>query len=286
MVEINQGAAVSDIVVNGSPVEPLLSEKAELLAKLEARIKAAGAHKGKLPNHLRVDQIELMPALFQPREGIREDHVGNLTVAVRSQGKVDPVEVLPVGDGYVLIDGHHRMEAYKRALVDKAIPVKCFEGTAAQAVLRSGEENTKAKLFMMTSEKSDAAWQYVLMGCYTKAQIVNTGLVAEGTVATMRRAIKTLGDDAGRCKTWREASHMARGDDGPTLSHDEREAQIQKQVKEWAGRMSDTFGTKLSNNPDLAARVFEIYFGNNFGQLANELEDYRTDSTGKPVHEF
>lgn len=54
------------------------------------------------------------------------------------------------GDGYYLVDGHHRIEAYKAAKWPTAqhVPVAVYQGTLTQALLKAGLGNTPDKLAM------------------------------------------------------------------------------------------------------------------------------------------
>ena len=67
-----------------------------------------------------------------------ERHISELVRAIKTRGQVEPVTVMQIGDKTVLIDGHHRVVAYKLAKATSAIPVRYFEGTLRKPSWRPG----------------------------------------------------------------------------------------------------------------------------------------------------
>ncbi len=109
--------------------------------------------------------ITSYPALFQPREKeLDEYHVADLTKAIRNHGQLDPILVLLIGSEVVLVDGHHRFEAYKRSEYKGPIPAEFFEGTLEEAILEAGNANTKVRLQMTNGERQNQAWELVRLG--------------------------------------------------------------------------------------------------------------------------
>ena len=93
---------------------------------------------------------------------MNDRHVADLRRALRNGGELDPVLVFAAGRWFYLIDGHHRLQAYRRE--DKRdIPVEAFEGTPEEAVLAARKANSRAKLSMTNLERQNAAWQLVLL---------------------------------------------------------------------------------------------------------------------------
>ena len=82
------------------------------------------------PDVLEIRQIKEMPNVFQPRfdsiwfaPGRSEGHVADLAKIPKAGRSLDPVTVMAFGQHWVLVDGHHRMAAYKEAGGPKAVPV-------------------------------------------------------------------------------------------------------------------------------------------------------------------
>ena len=56
--------------------------------------------------------------------------------------------MLPVGEHYYVIDGHHRVDAYHSAKWSRPIPVEVFHGTVDEARIEALVRNSKDKLRM------------------------------------------------------------------------------------------------------------------------------------------
>jgi ParB-like chromosome segregation protein Spo0J len=256
-------------------------EPSAILAELKARAEAATALEaaGEHPTELKLTAIELQPALFQPRgsKGTDPMHIEELRHAVRLHGKLAPVLVIQVGGSAVLVDGHHRLEAYREEGVTE-VPVKFFGGTLEEAVLESGRANSEVKLNMSNQQKQDYAWRLVVMGGVSKKQIRESAQVSDGLVATMRRTLTTLGTRAAEFESWRMAKATGDGRRTDDMSHEEREQWVEAQAKAYAERMQREFTNKLSSNIEIGARALEIYFGRRMPELIQELKHHLPDT--------
>jgi hypothetical protein len=72
------------------------------------------------------------------------------------------------------------------------VPVEVFDGSLNQAMRAAAEANTKDKLPMSRSEKSNTAWHLVTMADMTKVEVSKASSVSESTVATMRKVFIQL----------------------------------------------------------------------------------------------
>lgn len=247
-----------------------VSEATRLLSELKAKV-ASGTTSPQLPA-LPLDQITLLPALFQPR-GMDERHISELVRAIKAAGSLDPITVLQAGGEAVLVDGHHRVEAYKRAKQAVDIPVRYFEGTPEEAVLESGQANSKAKLPMATWERMNLAWRLVVMKGFSKERIANAAGVSTSQVATMRKVLKKLGDEADTHQSWARARQAAEGD-GVEMTDDERETWKREQADSLADRLQKQFGNTLSRNPEITAMALAHYFGRRLPAIVGELREF------------
>jgi ParB/Sulfiredoxin domain len=108
-------------------------------------------------------EIVLRPELFQPREfsfGLRQtdpDHVKKLARAIGIQGELDPVLVIKLGKRFVCVDGHHRLEAYKKEKWTKPIKCEWFGGSLREAVDESMARNAKDRLNVPQADRLEAA---------------------------------------------------------------------------------------------------------------------------------
>ena len=61
------------------------------------------------------------------------------------------------------------------------------------------------------------------------------------------------------------------------IDDDAREAYLDGLVEDYARRMGKEFGTRLQQNPEVAARVLAHYFGAQLGKLFDELRAFARD---------
>lgn len=237
------------------------------------------------PGALPIASIVPMPGLFQPR-GEDERHISELVRAIRTRGEVEPVTVIQVGDKAVLIDGHHRLAAYRLAKVTSAIPVKYFEGTLEDAVLEAGRSNSKAKLPMNNQDRQNYAWRLVLMGNFSKRQIIDAAAISDGQVAAMRRVKRALGPAAYDAPSWWRAQRDARGIVGTEITDDDRERWLEEQAQDYADQLSKAFGSQLPGNPEVAARALSIHFGRRLQDLAWAIRDHLSEPEENEEHDF
>lgn len=261
---------MSERAFPGIPLRSLSA--AEALLWIEANAAGDDAAAGELPVSLTVNDIETVEPLLQPRP-LAEHHVMAIAGAIKSGRKIDPLLVYAVGGRKLLLDGHHRLAAYRHVSTASAVPVEFFIGTPRDAVLEARARNSATKLPMSPSERHDDAWRLVRMRGYSKADICQAAFVSKGSVDAMRRALKTLGaDEAAECKSWRQARARAEGKGGDTnLSDDERQAWIDEMADGWADRLLKTFGTKMANQPEIAAQALASHFGRRLPELTRYL---------------
>ena len=202
------------------------------------------------------------------------DHVYMLAKALEERGDLDPILVLRIGREAYLIDGHHRLAAY-RGKGRKDIPVCYFKGTVRAAVLAAGEANSKAVQPMTRAECADYAWRLTLIGGYSKAATATAASVSERLVANMRTAKKTLGEQAAGHKHWWRAREAALGKEQREMTDKERDEWKEALAEEYAERLRKTFSNKLVMNPEVAAMAFGIHFGEHLQELLYELSSVR-----------
>lgn len=260
---------MTDLIENNVD-EGQLFAPAERLAELMAE--AGTTPSGKAPDRLHLQAITTIPELFQPR-GMSNRHISDLVRAIENNGEVDPMTVMQIGKRVVLIDGHHRIEAYRQAGRTLSIPVRYFEGTLEEAVLEAGQANSKVKLPMTSQERHDYAWRLVLLGKHSKTDVARGSGISPSSVANMRKVKKGLGQEAFDCGSWWQARERAQGR-GHEMSEEDRE----KWKEEWADRVADQlakmFSTKLTNHPEVAAMALATYFGRRLPEVVNELQHH------------
>jgi hypothetical protein len=242
------------------------------LEKLQEQERLSGKPVGPYPASLPRSDIKQLPDIFQPRhKKLDVRHVEELAKLIKRGVSVDPVVVYPMADGFVLIDGHHRVAAYKQAGGTKAIPVKVFDGTLEEAVLASGLVNGRTRLPMTKTERMDYAWRLIKFERYSKAQVCEASSVSDGQVGKMRRVFRHLGEYAEAYDTWEEARKADQVVCNEPLSDDELDAKLERKAQKMADQLAQTFGSRLAKNPEVTARALEIHLGRRAPDVANEL---------------
>lgn len=254
----------------------LLGEPHEILEGLRQRQKDSQGEPAVRPKALPRSTLRQYPEVFQVRqEDLDERHLQELAKAIKQRGVLDPILVIQVSGEVVVVDGHHRVEAYRLAKVCDGIPVVYFEGTVDEAVLESGRANSKAKLPMTTRQRMDFAWRLTVMGSYSKSQTVDAAAVGDGTVGRMRRVKKALGDEATGCRSWWQAQRLHKAT--MPVTEMDLEDWMETRANELADRMAKTFGPDLHKNPEIAARALAVYLGRRTGEVWRYLKDHVAD---------
>lgn len=95
-------------------------------------------------------------------------------------------------DELVILDGHHRREAYERAGWARKVPVRIHHCSEAEAQLVTVADNGKARLGLSREEKSNWAWRMVCEHPDVTVKEVARCSVSERTVKSMRKVKKLL----------------------------------------------------------------------------------------------
>jgi hypothetical protein len=221
---------------------------------------------------LKPKQIIIRAELFQPREflfGGRDTdkrHVERLARRIKNVGELDPIVVIKLGGQWVCVDGHHRVTAYKKSKRTEEIKCEWFAGSVREAMDEGMRRNAALKLEVPLADRQEEAWKRVLIGGWSKRQIVETCSIAEGTVSVMNRVrARYYGDDdsdateqfrrsVGKLKatSWSIAS-LANRNAEPKDRDDEQRAQ--SLAKNMRSRLTDM----LSRDPAVTARALAIY---------------------------
>lgn len=252
----------------------------DALARLEAQQRTAKPNATR-PVSLRIADIKMAPAVFQPRifHGGREHeeaHVKELTRALRSSKNRAPLPhilVIRIGRQTYCVDGHHRLAAYKAAGWTAEVPVEWFERSIREAAQEAIVRNSHDKLPMNRREKLEAAWRLVVLDDgLAKADIVRLTTVSNGTVGNMRQTLERLREEhasepaeidehsgeasktAFECRlTWAQVKDRNRD----VTEWDE--AKDERIISEWADKLGKAFGREWGRQPQLAARAIERY---------------------------
>lgn len=243
--------------------------------ELLERIKALDQDNPDQPERLYLPAVVEIRSLFQIRgdDGRNDKHVEDLFDCLKRSGDLKPITVWRCGGTAVLIDGHHRLYAYRR-LARKSpdpvsIPVEWFGGSVDEAIAKAAESNSEIKLSLTAEQRGNFAWRLVVLGAHSKSETAKLSGIAERTVANMRSAKRALEQvNIELPKTWREAMRLAKGRELPEIDYEEY---MEQQAKEWADRLASEFSTTMARKPELAAKALERYFGRQLTTLVKEL---------------
>ena len=238
-----------------------------------------------LPDRIKLSSIKLMPELFQPRRGMDDKHVSDLRRRLRNDSDLDPVWVLQVGSRAYLIEGHHRLQAYKEE-GKPDIPIKPFKGTIEQAVAFAGRANSRLKLSMTNGERQNYAWRLVRLNEHSITEISEAAGVSPRQVSKMRAAKHKLEHRAHGYGSWREADRAARGLGSRRIDGEQLQEKLTQLAEAHAKRLSKAFGGSLIRNPEVAAWALAIHFDRRFDELLWHLrqlaaEDETEDDEGE-----
>lgn len=160
------------------------------------------------PQALEIGSIIELPSLFQPRGWSLEMWAGNSVEHVRRMARVlkggkalDPLLVMSFGNEWYLVDGHHRLAAYREAKWVAPIPVVALQSALsgiARVSLAEDEslaQNSKNTLNLNDREKTDAAWRAIVARpVMSKRDTSKQYEVSKSSVANMRRVKQELLD--------------------------------------------------------------------------------------------
>jgi len=203
--------------------------------------------------------------VFQPRIDNDRDwekgrHIEALTRAVRRNGLLDPVTVIPIGGQRIVVDGHCRLKAYRAAgfKENRKVPVRYLKGSVAEALKHTGNANSKEKLPWTPAERECAAWRLTLLnelrGCYSLRDIAKYSGCGKTTAERMKNTLTESLPLNPRLLTWAEVKRMRRGEQ----EHDE--AWEHRLVEEWASRLHKGFGDKPNTQPEaFLSAVLKVY---------------------------
>ncbi|WP_417278648.1 ParB N-terminal domain-containing protein [Celeribacter sp.] len=194
---------------------------------------------------VRLDQINLESEAGTARPGpLIKEHVKDLVRTKKNVGKLDPVLLWKnpdrPEDPYIILDGRHRVAAYRTSKQTQKIPAEVLECPFRDALLISGQRHTNSSLALTSQERADFAWRLVWEDLgYSKKEISQASGVSTRQVAYMRKRLKeienTKGDITG--DWWRDKKEQTVTEDKPMMT----DALHRQQVDEMAKAIRDLF---------------------------------------------
>lgn len=225
--------------------------------KLIEEWKSSNVDLSSLPTHVEARTFETLPGLYQPRMrsndyGVKDKgHVAKLSQHLRDpESELDPILVLHIDGRNIVIDGHHRLQAYLKS-ENRLIPVRYFPGSPVEALIEAGRDNVKERLQMTHQEKSQRAWELICSGIrLTGKQIHQASGRSKRLIAAMRKKFKYY-NDAGETPpdTWVAA---LTGENNTRFTEED----VLAQVLEWSERLAQSIPPLTGpGRPDMFAQA-------------------------------
>ncbi|WP_371157518.1 hypothetical protein [Jannaschia sp. 2305UL9-9] len=177
----------------------------EAMAGLYQEFENGADPKPKTPRKLKLGVLEAVPEVFQVRHGLVSmtrfgQQVGELFKRIRQGKELDFMTVWWSGERWIVIEGHHRLTAYREHARETKTPqgqyrvaVAVFKGTPKEAEKKAGDDNTKARNQMTSAEIQEWTWRLLVTGTETSpTALVDLTSVSRQQVYRMVDAIKTL----------------------------------------------------------------------------------------------
>lgn len=233
------------------------------------------------PRTVQIDRILTDEETFQPRGGgLNEAHVTALLEVLRQGSQLDPLCLWedPATGALTVADGHHRLEAYRRHGRARGIPVAVYRCDRQTALLIPIQDNAKARLPLSYDDRANWAWKLTVEGEQSKATVVASCGISDGTVAHMRRVWRELrarGEDAP--KTWWEAQMLHKGDEDREWSEEERDEWRQGLVNKAHRQFGAALADLIRRSPEAAAELLDKCGGRLLPSVLDHLGYTRAD---------
>lgn len=194
------------------------------------------------PGGLPLQDITVCEVVFQRRDIaanrlVSDEHVRDLKRAIQEDpDQMEPVSVWWGGDGWYLIDGHHRVRAYESAGFTGPVSCRVVSGSLEDALAHVGIANTRNKLPMNKEERMDLAVFYVCL-CPEKSvrDIARVSGAGKSSVSTIKKVIMQLverGEPREKLmdEPWNELRRMARDEPHRDFDFDQERKVITQEI--------------------------------------------------------
>jgi ParB-like chromosome segregation protein Spo0J len=230
-----------------------------------------------------------------------DNHVFELARVLKDHRKgLDPILVFPVDRRLYVIDGHHRLAAYRTVKWDRNVPVRVFKGSLDEARIEALAANIKDKLPMTCLDKQEAAWRLVKAEHHTKSQIANLTTVSDRQIGYMRKTWRSLNEHAEYNKraheiSWREARNILRpvNDDFDVEGWRDREARklcdalLKAGIGQGMGKRPDVTALAIEMlSPELPSALVEAWMQNDRNWIVDLVKGYMHPDPEDPIFQF
>jgi hypothetical protein len=252
--------------------------RGEIMALIEAE--RAGGHPP--PNaslkKLPLRDIHEEPLVFQLRQDGPTGSLPKSEAHVRALGRAistakgqlpgDRIAVWWSGSRWIVVDGHHRLDAYRRWARSGGkrydavrLDVEAVPGNLNDALKRTASENSKARLQMTKAERLGRAWLLVIRGAEGSvrhlAGITGASKSTVGNMYPVRDTLRARGmtDHDMMERGWEACYRAFDGPGGLAAGGEPGDAT----VAAWSDRIRKHFGAFANKHPELFARALADY---------------------------
>ncbi|WP_029585299.1 ParB/RepB/Spo0J family partition protein [Bradyrhizobium sp. URHD0069] len=239
---------------------------------------------------LKVSEIMTDTSIFQPREfsygwrDVDKGHVAKLAKAISISGELDPISVVKLWRGqWYVVDGHHRLAAYKDQKWKEPIECVWLSGESLQAVTADAlQVNNKVLLTLDNTTRQNAAWRYTLLGGLSQKQVAVACNVSKRQVGNMRAVLKAF-KEPGPVRDRLRARFPGGPTDADWLTAlltfngaTEQTIDLEKKAQRLARSLSSRMTNTLTKDLKIAARALAIYSPELVDHIRNSPRDALT----------
>jgi transposase len=214
---------------------------------------------------VRREAISLDPAFKTRSSRLSTAHVKTLVAVLRRGSPLSPVLLWRQQgrNSFVLLDGEHRLAAYRSIGFRGGIPARIVTCQRRDALLIGAAANTRDALPLSQTERADVAWKLVREpeANFTKEEISKSAGISERTVTTMRarwRAFRTKGGEpSGRW--WQDRVDSKEGEEQPMQMMSD--AERRERVEAAAAKLRKAAGNLAFKDEQMFAEALDVAFG-------------------------
>lgn len=239
------------------------------------------------PRTLPLADLHTAPEVFQMRHALisltrQHQTVVALWQLIRQGVTLDPITVWWSGARWIVLDGHHRHEAYRADAADKGIPggnysvpVAAFAGTLSEAEKEAGRENAKVRNPTTAPERQEWAWRLLVSGSETSptALAAATGVSRQQVYRMRDRKATLLAEGVVPEMMLAKGWHGCRSDGGTRMMDPDDVAAFKAKMEETADRLVGALVKEFGGTWHRNAPAFAYAFATRAPQFAKMLVD-------------